>query len=117
VSDGLHIRWRETAPDRGLLTFALAEIDALHSQWPETMQCNIVIEPACTLVATADDVERSDEPRFHAQVELDLGRRSPRVKAKALHSDLYAALSAAFGELRVTMPTYAGHDATAEVAA
>lgn len=115
VSDGLHIRWRETAPDRGLLTFALAEIDALHSQWPETLQCNIVIERApLSLACDADDGE---QPRFLAQVELDLGRRSPRVKAKVLHSDLYAALRAAFGDLRDAMPTYVGNDVTAEAAA
>jgi hypothetical protein len=96
VSDGLHIRWRETAPDRGLLTYALAEIDALHGTWPETLQCNIVIERARLLVATAD--------------EADLGRRSPRVKARALHSDLYAALRAAFGDLRDAMPVYTGHN-------
>lgn len=114
MSDGLHIRWRETAPDRGLLTFALAEIDALHSQWPETLQCNIVIERAPLSLASAAD---SDEPRYHAQVELDLGRRSPRVKAKVLHSDLYAALRAAFSDLRDAMPAYAGNDVSAEVAA
>ena len=118
MSDGLHIRWRETAPDRGLLTYALAEIDALHSTWPETLQCNIVIERAPMLVATLDEADLSDGPRFHAQVELDLGRRSPRVKARALHSDLYAALRAAFGDLRDAMPAYVGHnDVSAEVAA
>jgi len=110
VSDGLHIRWRETAPDRGLLTFALAEIDALHSTWPETLQCNIVIERARLLVATADEADLSDEPHFHAQVELDLGRRSPPVRARALHSDLYAALRTAFGDLRDAMPAYTGHN-------
>ncbi|MEY4514470.1 MAG: hypothetical protein RLZZ450_6592 [Pseudomonadota bacterium] len=120
MSDGLHIRWRETAPDRGLLTFALAEIDALHSQWPETLQCNIVIERAPLLLAAdADaDADANDEPRYYAQVELDLGRRSPRVNARVLHGDLYVALRAAFTDLRVAMPTYVGHtDVSAEVAA
>lgn len=98
MSDGLHIRWRETAPDRGLLSFALAEIDALHGTWPETLQCNIVIERAPTAV--------EDEPRFQAHVEVDLGRRSQRVKAHSLHSDLYAALSEAFGDIRASMPVY-----------
>lgn len=115
MSDGLHIRWRETAPDRGLLTFALAEIDALHSQWPETLQCNIVIERAPLALATETD--EAEQPRYHAQVELDLGRRSPRVKAKVVHTDLYAALRAAFSDLRDTMPIYAGNDVPAEVVA
>ena len=113
MSDGLHIRWRETAPDRGLLTYALAELDVLHSTWPETLQCNIVIERAHLLVATADEADLSDVPQFHAQVELDLGRRSQPVRARALHSDLYAALRAAFDDLRDAMPVYASHnDAT-----
>jgi len=97
VSDGLHIRWRETAPDRGLLSFALSEIDALHATWPETLQCNIVIERAPS---------GSDEERFHAHVELDLGRRSPRLRARGLEGDAYAALRCAFGELRSSMPAY-----------
>jgi ribosome-associated translation inhibitor RaiA len=96
------------------LTFALAEIEALHSQWPETLQCNIIIERAPLSLACGPD---GDEPRYQAQVELDLGRRSPRVKAKVMHTDLYAALRAAFGDLRDTMPTYAGNDVTAAVAA
>jgi len=100
VSDGLHIRWRETAPDRGLLAFALAEIDALHGTWPETLQCNIIIERAPSVAG--------EEPRYHAHVELDLGRRSPRVRAKSLDADAYAALKNAFGDLRDAMPVYAG---------
>ncbi|MET0341767.1 MAG: hypothetical protein ABW252_12255 [Polyangiales bacterium] len=104
MSDGLHIRWRETAPDRGLLSFALSEIDALHGAWPETLQCNIVIERAPS--------ERGNG-QIHAHVELDLGRRSPRVKAKALDADPYAALRHAFGELRTRMPRYAGDDVAA----
>jgi len=99
VSDGLHIRWRETAPDRGVLAFALAEIDALHRAWPETMQCNIVIERA-----------PAEEGRVHAHVELDLGRRSPRVRAKGTSLDAYAALRHAFRGLRASMPAYAGRD-------
>jgi hypothetical protein len=39
------------------------------------------------------------------------------MKAKVLHSDLYAALRAAFSDLRDAMPVYAGNDVTAEVAA
>lgn len=106
MSDGLHIRWRETAPDQGLLSFALAEIDALHSTWPETLQCNIVIDRVPSVLP--------DEPRFQAHVELNLGRRSPKVAADARSEDLYVALRRAFGELRDAMPTYAGlHDVAA----
>ena len=104
MSDGLHIRWRETAPDRGLLDFALSEIDALHRSWPETVQCNIVIERA---PAAAGEI------KIHAHVELDLGRRSPRVRAKALSGDAYGALRDAFGDLRSSMPPYAGSDVAA----
>ena len=104
MSDGLHIRWRETAPDRGLLSFALSEIDALHATWPETLQCNIVIERAPS---------EHGHGQFHAHVELDLGRRSPRVRAKALSADAYVALHSAFGDLRSSMPRYAGDDVAA----
>ena len=100
MSDGLHIRWRETAPDQGLLAFALAELDVLHSTWPETLQCNIVIARVPNVVP--------DEPRYQTEVELNLGRRSPRVKAEARGEDLYVALRSAFGDLRDAMPTYAG---------
>ena len=98
MSDGLHIRWRETAPDRGLLTFALAEIDALHSAWPETLQCNIVIERARTAGNERDAA-------FHADVELDLGRRSPRVRVAAQSDDAYSALRSAFCSLRGMLPS------------
>lgn len=108
MSDGLHIRWRETAPDRGLLAFALSEIDALHATWPETVQCNIIIERA-----PASTTEGQDEARIHAHVELNLGRRSPRVSAKALSEDAYGALRSAFSSLRESMPSYGGSIAAA----
>ena len=104
VSDGLHIRWRETAPDRGLLSFALSELEALHSTWPETLQCNIVIERAPS---------EHGHGQFHTHVELDLGRRSPRVRAKALSPDVYVALHSAFRDLRSSMPRRAGDDVAA----
>jgi hypothetical protein len=104
VSDGLHIRWRETAPDRGLLSFALSELEVLHTAWPETLQCNIVIERAPS---------EHGNGQFHAHVELDLGRRSPRVRAKALSPDAYVALHSAFDDLRIRMPRYARDDAVA----
>ena len=97
MSDGLHIRWRETAPDRGLLSFALAELDVLHCTWPETLQCNIVIERAPSA---------SESVRYQAHVELKLGLRSPVVRAAAVSEDLYAALRSAFGDLRAAMPEY-----------
>lgn len=99
MSDGLHIRWRETAPDRGLLSFALSELEALHSRWPETVQCNIVIERA-----PAD----ADARGVQADVELVLGRRSPRVRVTASSDDARGALRQAFGELRIAMPEYQG---------
>src|SRR4051794_335147 len=105
VSDGLHIRWRETAPDRGLLSFALAELDALHSTWPETLQCNIVVERAPVLALAPEGALRSlseSEPRYQMNVELDLGHRAPRVKAHALGCDLYTAISRAFSEIKLT---------------
>ena len=103
MSDGLHIRWRETAPDRGLLSFALAEIDLLHSAWPETLQCNIVIERAPSA--------STETPAYLANVELELGRRSPRVSAKGLSGDVYSALRSAFRGLRESMPSYTGEAA------
>ena len=103
VSDGLHIRWRETAPDRGLLSFALSELDVLHATWPETLQCNILIERAPS----------NGHVEFHAHVELDLGRRSPRVQAEALGTDVYVALHSAFDDLRSSMPRPAGDDLAA----
>lgn len=115
MSDGLHIRWRETAPDRGLLSYALTEIDALHTTWPETLQCNIVIERDHVLPGL------DASPRFRAHVELDLGRRSPRLRAKASAGDVYGALARAFGDLRGSMPVYEGSASgeleTADVAA
>ena len=108
MSDGLHIRWRETAPDRGLLAFALAEIDALHSAWPETLQCNIVIERAPLRAAECLAVGEDESCAiFLAHVELELGRRSPRVFAEGRSEDVYSALRSAFHELRDIMPTYA----------
>lgn len=110
MSDGLHIRWRETAPDRGLLAFALAEIDALHGAWPETLQCNIVIERAPSPTQCAEHGEgcRGEGcAEFYAHVELELGRRSPRVYAEGRDQDVYSALRSAFHELRDSMPAYA----------
>ncbi len=99
MSDGVHIRWRETAPDRGLLSFALSELDALHSAWPETLECNIVIERA----AQAADQRGAEPSGFHADVELDLGWRSPRLHAAAQSENAYGALRSAFDALRQSL--------------
>jgi ribosome-associated translation inhibitor RaiA len=104
TSDGLYIKWRETAPDRGVLDFALAQLEGLHTSWPETVQCNIVIERApsvveCTPGATAAQL------RYSAQLTIELNRRGMAVKAKATGDDPYAAIRCAFGDLRNCMPT------------
>jgi hypothetical protein len=95
-SDGLHIRWRETAPDRGVLDFALAQLDDLHIRWPETVQCNIVIERAPSAVTA--------QLRYRAHLSIELNRRGDAVTAKATGDDPYAALRCAFGDLRNCMP-------------
>ena len=96
-SDGLHIRWRETAPDRGVLDFALAQLDDLHNRWPETVQCNIVIERAPSVLTT--------QLRYSAHLKIELNRRGDCVKAKAIGDDPYAAIRCAFGDVRNCMPT------------
>ncbi|HEY6880106.1 MAG TPA: hypothetical protein VI299_18910 [Polyangiales bacterium] len=106
-SDGLFIKWRETPPDRGMLDFALAELDVLHARWPETVQCNIVIERAPTALAA--------EARFRAHVQIELNRRGSAVSAKAVSDDAYAALRRAFGDLRNCTPF--AHQPASEVAA
>jgi hypothetical protein len=94
MDDGLNIRWRQTAPDRSLVSLALAELDALHAQWPGTMQCDIVIERAGPLHVNA----------YRVSVEIDFGlmarARGDGVGAKATARDVAAALRAAFGKLR-----------------
>ena len=74
----------------------------MHSAWPETLQCNIVIERAPRACEDEGD-------GYRAHVELDLGRRSPRVRSKALSGDVYAALRSAFSGLRDSMPAYTGY--------
>lgn len=95
-SDGLYIKWRETAPDRDVLDFALAELDVLHARWPETVQCNIVIERAPSAVAR--------DTRYRAHVQIELNRRGDAVNANAISDDPYAALRRAFGDLRNCTP-------------
>lgn len=93
MDDGLNIRWRQTAPDRSLVSLALAELDALHTQWPETMQCDIVIERAGPLNMSA----------YRVSVEIDFGlvarARGDGVGANATARDIPTALRAAFGRL------------------
>lgn len=111
-SDGLYIRWRETAPDRGVLAFALEQLDALHLLWPETVQCNIMIERAPCAMPT--------QPRYQAQLTIELNRRGQAVKARATGDDPYAAIRCAFGDIRNCMPARpvaATRPSTPEVAA
>jgi hypothetical protein len=108
TSDGLHFRWRETAPDQGLLTFALSQLDDMHGSWPDPVQCNIIVERS-PVSATASEGVRPSAPcepssRYRAHVEIKLGRRTPSVLAKATGDDPYAALRRAFGDLRHCMP-------------
>jgi hypothetical protein len=94
VNDGLNIRWRQTAPDRNLVALALMELDALHAQWPETVQCDIVIERAGPLSANL----------YQVSVDIDFGlvarARGESAEAQAVALDIGAALRAAFGKLR-----------------
>ena len=93
MNDGLNIRWRQTAPDRSLVALALAELDALHAQWPGTMQCDIVIERAGTV----------SREQYRAQVAIDFGlvarARGESASAEATETDIAAALRAAFDKL------------------
>jgi hypothetical protein len=95
MDDGLNIRWRLTAPDRSLVSLALEELDALHAQWPETMQCDIVIERAGPLHLSG----------YRVSVEIDFGliarARGDGAGAKATANDMAVALRDAFGKLRM----------------
>jgi hypothetical protein len=124
TSDGLHFRWRETAPDQGLLTFALSELDDMHGSWPDPVQCNIIVERSPTSGIASEGVGPSAlcklASRYRAHVEIKLGRRTPSVLAKATGDDPYAALRRAFGDLRHCMPvpgTTATAPGSGEVAA
>lgn len=94
MDDGLNIRWRQTAPDRGLVTLALEELQALHAQWPETMQCEIVIERAGQVGGDS----------YRVSVEIDFGlmarARGEGVHARATSREIAGALRAAFAKLR-----------------
>jgi hypothetical protein len=94
VDDGLNIRWRQTAPDRSLVALALDELQALHTQWPETVQCDIVIEPAESLSANL----------YRVSVDIDFGlvarARGEGLEAQAVALEIGAAMRAAFDKLR-----------------
>ncbi len=94
MDDGLNIRWRQTAPDRGLVTLALAELQALDAQWPGTKQCEIVIERAGQL--------RPDDYRVSVQIDFGLVARArgAGVSARATSREIAEALRAAFARLR-----------------
>lgn len=109
TADGLHIRWRETAPDRGVLDFALAQLDELHVRWPETVECKILIERAPCSAASASQ-------RYRAQLVIELNCRGAAVKAGATGDDPYAAIRRAFGDLQNCLPCRAALVNTREVA-
>jgi|GEM_PF-4555767 len=97
MSDGFFIRFREMAPEEGLLNLALAEISSLHDTWPERLQCNIVIAHGSRELAGGG---------FNAQVEVELGRGAP-IAGAADCEDPYAALRTAFRSLRQQIPMVA----------
>lgn len=98
MHDGLNIRWRETAPDRALITMALAELELLHQGGCDAMQCEIVIERVSQRSATM----------YRARVDLagGLGRRErdKHVQVDALSSEPSRALRSAFNKLKLAMP-------------
>lgn len=93
MDDGLNIRWRQTAPDRSLVTLALEELRALHAQWPETVQCDIVVERASAL-----------SQLYRVAVDIDFGlvarARGEGAEADAVARDIAAAMRMAFDKLR-----------------
>jgi ribosome-associated translation inhibitor RaiA len=96
MSDGFFIRFREMVPEEGLLNLALSEISSLHDDWPERVQCNIVIAQG----------QRAPGERFNAEIELKLGRGAP-IAGQAACEDPYAALRTAFRSLRQRLPMVA----------
>jgi hypothetical protein len=105
VYDGLNIRWRETAPDRALVSMALAELEELHQGSTDAVQCEIVIER----VARGAACEARTTYLYHALVDIGsgVGRRERRrhLQADALSSEPARALRSAFGKLKAMAPT------------
>lgn len=99
MDDGLNIRWRETAPDRALVSMALAELALLHEGSTDAMQCEILIER----------VSDEESVAYRARVGIGggLGRRERRrhVHADALSSEPRRALRSAFSQLKSMLPT------------
>lgn len=99
MEDGLSIRWRETAPDRALVSMALAELAQLHEGSSDAMQCEILIER----------VSHPERVEYHARVDLGggLGRRARRtqLQADALSSEPMRAVRRAFSQLKSLLPT------------
>jgi hypothetical protein len=105
VDHGLNIRWRQTAPERGLVTLALAELQALHAQWPGTMQCEIVIERAGQLsIEARGSAREQDRDAYQVSVQIDFGlmarARGEGVGAEATSGEIASALRSAFAQLR-----------------
>lgn len=93
MDDGLNIRWRQTAPDRSLLALAMDELRALHTQWPGTKQCDVVVERAATFSGM-----------YRVSVEIDFGAvaraRGEHAGAEAVAHDVTLALRQAFQRLK-----------------
>jgi hypothetical protein len=100
--DGLNIRWRETAPDRALVSLALAELEILHHGSTDAMQCNIVIER----IAGPTSDARGFMYRACVDIGGGLGRRERlrHLKADGLSIEPGRALHAAFCKLRAMAP-------------
>lgn len=93
MDDGLNIRWRQTAPDRGLLALALDELRALQGQWPGTKQCDVIVERVTAL-----------SELYRVSVDIDFGivarARGERAGAEAVAHDVALALRQAFQRLK-----------------
>jgi hypothetical protein len=98
VDDGLNIRWRETPPDRALVSMALDELAELRDGSSDAMQCEILIER----------VSHSERTEYHARVGIGggVGRRARRghVQADAHSSEPRCALRHAFSQLKALLP-------------
>lgn len=99
--DGINIRWRETAPDRALVSLALSELEALHGGSTDAVQCNIVIE---RVPARTD----ARAPLYRANIDIGggVGRRERRkhLTADGLSIEPGRALRTAFSKLRALAP-------------
>lgn len=83
--DGLQVTFREMPPQEELLRLVVEEVERLSSDWPDPLECRVVIERA--------------GQRFDASVMVGLhALESLRTEAAGRHPEL--AVRAAFAELR-----------------